>query len=231
MAARKKAVKRVANFDDQDAVLDEVAKKIDYDPADLVIDTDSGLESFGTGTVYNISAGRTEWQVVESADQMRELAIAVVTQDLEQEPEIFNKDFIEQHINTDRLKRDLLSDVEQSQYDNLRDMDADDFWKEWERSGRDAPEEDEDGDRREPDDNEIVELADEQAEELLQDPMRYLEDIYGDEAAAKAIEIAGIDIEAAAEEAVDTDGPEHFLARYDGHSYETPSGFVYWRSN
>ena len=46
-----------------------------------------------------------------------------------------------------------------------------------------------------------------------------------------AIEIAGIDIDAAADDAVDTDGWEHFLARYDGKSHETDSGLVYWRVN
>ena len=62
--------------------------------------------------------------------------------------------------------------------------------------------------------------------------MRYLEDIYGKEDAVKqAIEIAGIDYNAAAEDAVDTDGASHFLSSYDGDSYETPSGLVYWRHN
>ena len=61
--------------------------------------------------------------------------------------------------------------------------------------------------------------------------MQFLEEIYGDEAAAKAIEIAGIDVDAAADDAVDTDGWEHFLARYDGKSHETASGLVYWRVN
>jgi len=63
--------------------------------------------------------------------------------------------------------------------------------------------------------------------------MRYLEDIYGPTAAAadKAIQIAGIDIDAAADDAVDTDGWEHFLARYDGNSNETDAGLVYWRVN
>lgn len=35
--------------------------------------------------------------------------------------------------------------------------------------------------------------------------------------------------EAAAEDAVRVDGWQHFLSSYDGNSYETDSGFVYWR--
>ena len=62
--------------------------------------------------------------------------------------------------------------------------------------------------------------------------MDYLEDIYGKgDAVKQAIEIAGIDIDAAAEDAVDTDGAAHFLSSYDGNSYTTKGGLVYWRTN
>ena len=155
-------------------------------------------------------------------------------QDLEQEPELFNKDFLESHINKDKLRDALEGDELNSRIDDLTydaERNPDDFWKEYEREGWDAPEENEDGERREPTSSEIEELAEAQVKERLSDPMQFLEDIYGDEAAAKAIEIAGIDIDAAAEEAVDTDGWEHFLARYDGNSHETGSGLVYWRVN
>jgi len=231
--------KSVVDFGDEDEVLAEMAKELDIDPDELEIDDDGGgLSSFGEGVVYEITirGGKhgKEWQVVESDDAMRELALAVVKQDLEQEPGLFSKDFIAQHINTNRLRRDLEQDLLNSRIDDLTyeaERNPDRFWEDYEREGFDAPEEDEEGERREPESDEIEELAEKQVESELEDPMRYLEDIYGDEAAAKAIEIAGIDIDAAAEEAVDTDGAEHFLARYDGNYWETPSGFVYWRSN
>lgn len=156
-------------------------------------------------------------------------------QDLDQEPEIFNQSFIENHIDTTRLKRDLESDVMDSHMDRLSDeadRHPDDFWDEYERAGFDAPEEDEDGNREDPSQSEIEELAEKQTEDDLSDPMRYLEDMLGrEDAVKKAIEIAGIDIDAAAEEAVDTDGPAHFLSSYDGNSYTTKSGLVYWRTN
>jgi hypothetical protein len=227
-----------ADFGDEEAVLIEIATQLDIDSDSLRIKEDRGMSGFGAGTVYEITirGGKhgKEWQVVESYDAMHDLAIEIVKQDLEEDPSMFNKDFIEQHINKDRLRRDLESDVLNMIIDDLTDIAErrpDDFWDEYEREGFEAPEEDEDGERREPDRNEIEELAEKQTEERLRDPMEYLEDIYGDEAAAKAIEIAGIDINAAAEDAVDTDGAEHFVARYDGNSHETPSGFVYWRSN
>ena len=114
------------------------------------------------------------------------------------------------------------------------DRDPEWFWQEAEHWGMDAPEEDlddEDWEWPAPDSTDIESLAEKITDDRLKDPMQYLEDIYGDEAAQKAIEIAGIDIDAAAEDAVQTDGAEHFLSRYDGNSYETKSGFVYWREN
>ena len=232
----RRAMVREIDFNDEDAVLAEVASELDIDPEDLKI-KDSHLSRFGTGTVYEITTrgGREEWFVVENADQERELALAFVKQDLDDQPEIFTQSFIEQHIDTDRLRRDLESDVldmEMNDWTDIANDDPDRFWRDYEREGFDAPEEDEDGNRPEPNQSQIEELAEKLAEEQLRDPMEYLEDIYGKEDAVKqAIRIAGIDIDAAAEDAVDTDGPAHFLSSYDGNSYETKSGLVYWRHN
>lgn len=218
------------DFSDEDAVLDDVARALGIDPDELTIKEDRGLTGFGEGTVYEISIGRKEWRVVEDDDQERNLALALVKQDLDDEPEIFNKDFIERHINMDRLRRDLHGDVLNSRIEDLSDMRDSDFWREWEQEGFDAPEEDKDG-FPEPDDSQIEELAEKQTEEQLRDPMRYLDDIYGNDAAAQAIKIAGIDIDAAAEDAVDTDGAAHFLSTYDGNTHTTKAGLVYWRAN
>ena len=187
------------------------------------------MSSFGEGTIYQVEWGVEEYHVAKNHDQAYALAVEVVKQDLEQEPELFNKDFIERHINTDKLREELESDVVDHRIEDLTEMaenEKEDFWEEWKRAGLRLPK-----GEREPTGAEIEELAQKQAESELEDPMRYLEDIYGDEAAAKAIEIAGIDIDAAADDAVDTDGWEHFLARYDGNSHETDSGLVYWRVN
>ena len=222
------------DFDDEEAVLADVAHALEMDPEELAIE-EAGATSFRTGTVYSITIGGgmhgKEWEVVRDTDQARELAIAIVTQDLEQEPEIFNQSFIESHIDTKKLKDELWSDVLNTREDDLRDMRDRDFWREWEREGFDEPEEDEDGDVPSPTDEQIEELAERQAEDQLRDPMAYLEDIYGDDAAKEAIRIAGFDVEAAADEAVSTDGEGHFLSGYDGQTHETDAGLVYWRVN
>ena len=231
--------KTAIDFGDEEAVLADVAAAMEADIEECVIEEDRGMSSFGEGTVYQVEWGVEEYHVAKNHDQAYALAVEVVKQDLEQEPELFNKDFIERHINTDKLREELRGDALNARIDDLIDSgerDPDEFWKDWEREGLDLPEdayedEDEESDPRSPTQREAEELAEKQVDVELEDPMRYLEDIYGDEAAAKAIEIAGIDVDAAADDAVDTDGWEHFLARYDGKSHETDSGLVYWRGN
>jgi len=224
---------RKIDFDDEEAVLAEFAATAGEDPDDLKIDDSGrGLSSFGAGTVYYVQTrgGRRGWCIAESDDDAREVALAVVRQDLDDEPELFDKNFLEQHINTDRLRRDLESDVRDGIEEELRDMRPRDFWK-MADDYIDVPEEDEDGDMPDPEDY-IEDMAEKITTERLRDPMNYLEDIYGSEEAVKqAIEIAGIDINAAAEDAVDTDGWQHFVGTYDGNSYETKSGLVYWRTD
>ena len=228
------------DFGDEEAVLADVAAALNLDPENGALTiTENDLFGF---TIYEIELGRDplgrggsrqkkEWQVIESEEQAYDLAVAIVKQDLEEAPENFNQDFIERHIDTDRLRRELESDVRDGNIETLKDRSAEEFWDEAEHWGMDAPEEDEDGELPEPDESDIETLADKQTDDQLKDPMEYLEEFYGTESVKKAIEIAGIDIDAAADDAVDTDGWEHFLARYDGNSHETDSGLVYWRTN
>lgn len=224
------------DFGDEEAVLREVAETLGEDADSLTIE-DSHMTSFREGLVYEISTrgGRRSWLVMEDEDQAEALAVAVVKQDLESEPELFSRDFLEQHIDTARLRRDLTPDVESMTYDDLTEeaeRRPEYFWKQAEQYGMDVPEEDEDGDLPEPEDSDIEALAEKIAEDRLADPIAYLEEIYGrEDAIQQAIRIGGIDIAAAAQDAVDTDGWPHFLCRYDGNYEQTPSGFVVWREN
>jgi hypothetical protein len=275
----KKKKKLEVDFSDEESVAAAMASELDVDVEDINIEEDRGLSSFGVVTVYRISlkSGRRrgeaheihrhEYLVVESDDAARELAIAVVKQDLEEEPENFNQDFIQQHIDKNRLRRDLHSDVYDMNYEHLRDEANTRPMKFVEENSLDMPEptkkqlkeyaeamSDEDnpasailakleemdaesqwieiGEEPEVEDSEVEKIAEGETERRLEDPMAYLEDIYGPEdAAKKAIEIAGIDIDAAAEEAVSTDGEGHFLSRYDGNMQDGPGGIVYWRES
>lgn len=222
--------KRKREFNEKN-VLREMTEALGDDTEALSID-ESSLASFGEEAL-TVKAGRQEWTVVESDDVAERLALAVVKQDLEQEPEIFNRDFIESHIDMDALK-DWVRDaaLEDDYAREIAGDDPDRFWKEAEQWGIDVPEPDEDGDMPKPDDEVIEQLQQAIADDRAKDPMAFFEDIYGrDEAQKYAMEAVGIDIDEAAQDAVDTDGWQHFISRYDGNSYETESGFVYWREN
>lgn len=243
----------------------EMAKALKVKPSELEIEK-SPLMSFRVGDAATITVGRQEWTVVGDDDTAREIALAVVKQDLENEPEIFNPNFIERHINLDRLRRDLMSDVQNMRYEDLKEeaerrplkfmedndieipspqdallrkhaeemSDEDKSVDQIYRELVDMSPEDqwaEIGGEPEVEDSDIEKIAEQEAEAQLKDPIAYLDDIFGEDAAKKAIEIAGINIDEAAEDAVDTDGWQHFLARYDGRSDETPAGFVFWRDN
>jgi len=225
------------DIDDEDAVLAEMAEELGEDAEDLSIESDKGLESFGVGTAWRVSSGRREWVVVQDDDVARDLAVEIVKQDLDSEPEIFNRSFLESHINIDRLRRDLRYDLMNSTIDDLSyeaESDPEEFWERADAEGMDVPEEDlddEDWEWPTPEQPVIEDLAERIVDAQLEDPMQYLEDIYGREDAVKqAIEIAGIDIEAAAEDAVSADGAGHFVSSYDGEIYDTPEGLCYWRT-
>jgi hypothetical protein len=227
---------RKASFNDEQSVLREVCALIEYELSECSIEEDRGLRDFGSGTFYVITCGNKEWQVAKDSDSMRELAVAIVKQDLESEPELFSRDFIERHIDIESLKRALRSDLESSNYDDASEIGAWRFWKEADDRSLDIPDDvqkalDIGDEPRNPTSSELDEFAEDMTNDQLRDPMEYLRDIFGDDTTKKAIEIAGIDIDEAAEAAVSEDGPEHFVARYDGNSSETKSGFVYWRTN
>jgi hypothetical protein len=121
--AKKKTKKKVAAVDwsDEDSVKAAMASELEVDVNDLEIEEDRGLSGFREGTFYLITVGRQEYQVAESEDAAYNLAVAVVLQDIESEPDLFEPNFVESHINVDRVRRDLHSDVQSGNYDRLHE--------------------------------------------------------------------------------------------------------------
>lgn len=189
--------------------------------------------SFGGGDsdyVFHVEIGGITWDIALSDDAARETALEEVRHDLKTNPEMFDQRWLTGHVDEKSLRGQLRRDVYDSHYDRLENMDPAEFIQEAERHGLEVPEEDEAGEI-EISSYLLDRVADAQTEETLENPVQYLEEIYGtDDAPSEAIRIAGIDLDAAAEDAVSTDGWQNFLARYDGHSYELPSGAVYWRA-
>lgn len=241
MAAKKRRTKtRQFDFDDEESVRVVMAEVLDTEPNLLRISEDRGLSSFQVGTFYKIDFNRSkEYVVARDEEEAEALALAIVTQDLEESPENFEPNFVESHIDLDQLRRDLTSDVEEMAAEDLRQRarrEAVQILEEADGEGIDVEKyRNDDGDLTEPDDGDIDDvidkLSEKQAESRLEHPMDYLRDIYGDDAVKKAIDMAGIDVAAAADEAVSTDGYAHFLGTYDGKTHEGPHGLVYWRTN
>jgi hypothetical protein len=247
-AAKKPAVPKKPDIDNEDDVLREMAVALDmtelkpWDPeidvSGLKIERDKNLESRGVSPVWSvyISPGHgQEYYVVADDSVADELALAEVRERLQDDPaEYFPAEFLERHINTEKLAKELRDDLLDHRREALKEADADEFWSNAENSSlvMYIPEEDEDGERRDQTPEEIEDLAEAQTDADLQDPMAYLADIYGAaEAAKEAIKIAGIDVDSAAAEIIRDDGAGPTLSGYDGETHETPGGFVYWRNN
>ena len=181
--------------------------------------------------VFEIRQGRhDEYAVVKNDDAATKLAIERVTDDLEHEPEVFNQDFLERFIDQEKLQQ-LVRDIvmEDDYVDELKERE---FWQVAKQYGMTEPDEDDDD---EDDDEELPteELKEAMADEAAGRAMDYLTDMLGgaDEANTFVMERVGIDVAAAAEQAVRDDGAGHFLGTYDGELNETISGFTYWRTN
>lgn len=216
---------------DKDTVQAEMAKELEAEADDLTVE-DSHMSSFGVA-VYNVKDGQREYSVVASEDEAETLAKAVVRQDLEDEPGMFEPNFITQHLTMSDTDRRIISSEEaDNRYDDMDDRDVE---KEYTDIVGDAPKTEEGSD--EPDyesmREELKERATAETYEELSDPVQYFvkdHGIYTLDELRKAPFIR-IDIDAATDEAVSVDGWPHFVSRED-ESYETtPAGFVYWREN
>lgn len=206
------------------------------------IEGECAYEDHGARQI-NVEQTGKSFIIFEDHDAAEAAAKESVEQDINNEPDLFSQDFMERFINTERLRDALRGDEENSirdQYDDdwsdsetkrdelikTGDLEEDDFFDEESNELEITPE------LEAKIDDAYETFISNTVDSRLTDPMEYLRDIFGAGAAAKqAIEIVGIDTAAAAEAAVNEDGWEHFLARYDGNSYDLPSGAVYVRTD
>lgn len=223
--ARDYAVEQ--NLKDKILLLD-MARALEVAPSDLKVKKGLYPKS------YEVRLGGQEYVVVPDDDTAYKIALKSVEEDLKNEPEMFNQSFIERHIDQKALKKWVYKERMEDDYvDELAEHQLDDFWDLARRFNVEAVSDtDEDGNLMSPSRKQLAAVKKAYAENAASDPMSYFTDMYNhDEALKYAIKAAGVDVKAAAEEAVDTDGWQHFLAGYDGISHDTDSGLVYWRVN
>lgn len=185
---------------------------------------------------FEIELNGHTYHVLRSEDVGEQKAKDQIREQLQNEPENFDQDWLEYHINTDKLTELLWADQENM----LREQhDSDEEWRDFlidddrlERSDFYTEEDDEEL----PISRDLSALIEEardawiEAQKASFDGMEWLRDIYSaDEVSAKAIEIAGLSIEAATNDAVASDGWAHFISTYDSNYYALPSGAVYYR--
>jgi hypothetical protein len=219
--------KDVQPASDEDNIRGTVSADMDVEESDLEIEEDD---------LYGVSGD----------DDAERAALNNVRQMLEDEPELFNRDWLRGHYSftptdigvfaneeadawMDGMRtEDILEKADmQDEYD---DAEAWEMADEAERAEMEEPARDSDA---------VLEAAkelvrdqryDEVTAYLEKDPFGYWADELGlgeDEAVRIMQKHGVIDIDAAAEEAVSTDGVGHFLSSYDGDLHELSNGMPY----
>lgn len=218
----------------------EIAESLGLDPEMMEMTEESGH--------WEIKAGDREYLMFDSEDDAEAFAKERVEEDLEENPDLFEPNWLQGHIDMERLKNALEDDVSEFQrnYYNDIESESDRNWQnrcvaeliqlgkldEDDFMGEDGELKDITPELQDKINDAIDEAVDEYTDEQMDDPVGYLEELYSkDEAMKKAIELGGIDYDEASQDAIDTDGVAHFLASYDGNEIELPNGRVAYRTN
>jgi predicted nucleic acid-binding protein len=200
----------------------ELVKQFGEEAHDEIVETldlDKGRYS-DWGTAGSVTIDGTEYNLIADDDEAERIALEIVKQDLDEEPSIFNQDWLSSFIEISETdKRVMAADEE----DHIREMVEDDA----KREIFDNEEEEEEWIENE------VEKRRNEFEEALDDPIQYFvhdQGIYSIEDLLKQPWIR-INTNEAAEDAVSTDGWAHFLSHYDGNYETTPDGLVFFRED
>jgi hypothetical protein len=200
-------------FAEQEGISDEDMKEF----REEVLES---IDEEGSSIVLTVSG--TEYRIYPSVDDAEKVALYQVRDSIESEPEMFNQDFISQYLSiTPTDKRIIAQEEADSLYEDMSDRDIE---REYEREIGDADDKDVDEMREELAENKASEIESE-----LDDPIQYFVNDQGTfESAADLMNAAfiSIDVDAAAQAAIDADGFAHFISQYDGEYQETDSGFV-----
>jgi hypothetical protein len=184
------------------------------------------------GKAASFTADGEEYNIIADEDEAVRIAENKVKQDLEDEPELFSQDFIQDHIYiSDTDKRIISNEEADDKVDNV--MSEKEILKE--AGIEDDYENLEDEDEKE----KMLEVAKEELrskysdeiEGALSNPIQYFvkdQGMYSVEDLMKASFIS-IDAEKAAKEAVSTDGWAHFLSTYNSNYETTNGGMVYFK--
>lgn len=237
MSKALEIVKNLSEEVDEEAILqelvDELGKNGKFEEEIRgSFNTEGRYGSFGDAGEF--TADGTEYNWISSEDEAERIALEIVRNDLESEPEIFNQEWLQGFMSISETDKRVISNEEADS--RVEGMDDEEIIKE---AGMEVEyEEAADGEEK----DQIIENSREAVREMisdaieseLNDPIKYFVDdqgIYSIEDLMKQPWIT-IDVESAADGAIREDGWAHFLSHYDG-DYETTKGggVVYFREN
>jgi hypothetical protein len=178
------------------------------------------IDGVSDDEVMMASNGSEEYIVFQDSYLADDAATAYVEEMIDSEPESFNSNFLNPFIYVTDTDKRLIAD-EQADFE-IEDLSEDEIL---ERSGLDDLEEATEKIRKE--------VYDDWYNGLDGNPVEFLTEdlgIYSKED-LKNISFLQIDSRKAAEEAVNLDGSQHFLATYDGELMELKNGYVAFRTN
>ena len=205
---KEEILKELSNHFSKDKDVEEINQEI---LDSLSIDNPS--ENRGTVTVDEI-----DYVIIQDENEATRIAIEQVKNDLEEDPQLFNQTWLQDFTYISECDKDIMVSEEENY---IREMVT-------ENSENEIFENEEDKEKW------IDETVKERLkgyEEGLEDPINYFVNEQGMFSVADLMTQSwiNIDVEKAAEDAVQLDGWPHFLSHYDGEYEETENGLIIFR--
>lgn len=201
------------------------------------VDMDDLVVENSNNNHYTASNGNAEFEVFETEDDARERAIERVKEDLEENPEYFNRTWIMNYIDGNDFFTDVYNEWNYGYVNDIENEGSDEYSnrliEEMVENGIISSEEakEQDFDAEDYKDSFVELLTNNQIEEGNGGLQHYI-DNFGEEQAFKVVlDNNLIDTDFASKDAVDTDGIAHFLSSYDGEQIDLSNGHVAYRTN
>ena len=195
-----------------------------------------------SGDLFYASNDNAEYIVFKNYDDAYDYAYQMVNQDLVDNPEYFNQNWLSNFVDTDGAKSYLTEVYDEWNYSYANDikMESDSKYSNRLISEMvDAGLMDDEDAESEDAESTAISLMDDFVEYLTNSQidegrggLDYYENNFGQEQTMQMIiENNLIDIDEATEGAISEDGVAHFISSYDGNEIELPSGYYAYRTN
>ena len=204
-----------------------------------LVEDDNSLQITHTNEdSFYVEGDSAEYRVFETYANAYDTAIEQVREDLEENPDYFNQDWLMNWVDVDDTIENILEEYyrsyaddiafeDDSTYNNrlISEMVANGLMTEEEATSEDAD------DIAEDNVDNLVDLYVEENMEGDKGVEWYISNFGQDDFRDLVIDNNLIDISGASEDAVDTDGVAHFLSSYDGEEIELDNDVVAYRTN